>query len=262
MKDFTGRVIYWIFTIALVVLLYLYYFDPSRYDALLTWFFGDQSEDLNRKGYYYRNLIYSYVCFYVAYFIISPICKKRIYEIAQTYYKNYPQKRLYDLGHNLIPYSKYSNYIAEGLMVVISLSILAYFILHPNIQLLYSLFYLYAVLTIFRSCAFMMTLLPDASQVCKFHDFFGSCNDLLFSGHTSKTLLLLLLCGHYRLFPSSTILQNYYILFALMLIFIISARNHYTIDIFFAILVTLLVYFVYFQYVDQDPNDSVKSMPL
>jgi PAP2 superfamily C-terminal len=246
MKDFTGRVIYWIFTIALIVLLYLYYFDRSRYDALLTWFFGDQSEDPSRKDYYYRNLIYSYLCFYVAYFIISPICKKRIYEIAQTYYKNYPQKRLYDVGHQFIPYSKYSNTIAEIIITFISVSILIYFILHPNIQLLYSLFYLYAVIVIFRSCAFMMTLLPDASQRCNFSKLFGSCNDLLFSGHTSKTLLLLLLCGHYRLFPSSLILQNYYILFALMLIFIISARNHYTIDIFFAILVTLLVYFVYY----------------
>ena len=258
MKDIGGKVIFWIFTIALAVLLYLYYFYRPRYDELLSGFFNKEGTiPDNKQSFYYKNLIYSYVCFYVAYFVISPICKAKIYEIAQKYYKNYPQKRLYDAGHQWIPYSKYSHYGSETIVTIIAISILAYFWIHPNVQLLYSLFYLYAILTIFRSCAFLMTLLPDASQVCKFHTFFGSCNDLLFSGHTSMILLLLLLCGHYHLFPSNIALPIYYILFVAMILFILSARNHYTIDIFFAIIITLFVYLVYYQFVDRDPNDPI-----
>ncbi len=253
MKHFFDKLFFYFFTIALILFLYLYLFDKDRYDSILDYIFtsprtstsfGTNKEPTRERDY--DLLFYSYLFFYFAYFIVMPYCRQTVYAIAQKFYKNYDQKRLYDLGHAFIPYHKYSKYISEYVISFISITILIFFIFNPNIQLLYSLLFIYSILTILKGCFFNLTLLPDSSQECTYSKYFGSCNDLFFSGHVAKILVLLLLCDHYDLIPDY-ISYIYYLLFAILIVFIISARNHYTIYIFVGMIIGFLVYALYFQ---------------
>ncbi len=248
-KKRLDQIFFYIFTIIFILFIYFYYFNKNRYDQILDQFFNKENKNnytnLNKEKDY-QLLFYSYLFFYISYFIIMPVCRQNIYSIAQKFYKKYSEKRLYDLGHAMIPYHKYSKYISEIIVSIISISILIIFILHPNIKLLYSLFFIYSILTILKGCFFNLTLLPDASQECTFSKYFGSCNDLFFSGHTAKIFVLLLLCDHYDLIPNY-ISYIYYILFGIMMLFILSARNHYSIDIFIGIIMALVVYCIYYQ---------------
>ncbi len=246
MKQTFDKLFFYIFTISLILFIYFYLFDKKNYNILLSNFFNkEENESIQEKEKNNTLLFYSYIFFYLAYFIIMPLCRTHIYNIAQTFYKKYEERRLYDLGHILIPYHKYSKYISEIIISFISISILIIFIMYPNIKLLYSLFFLYGILTILKGCFFNLTLLPDASQECTFSKYFGSCNDLLFSGHTAKILILLLLCDYYNLIPNY-VSNIYYILFGFMLIFILSARKHYTIDIITGIIIALFIYMIYY----------------
>ncbi len=244
MKQIFDKIFFYVFTIPFIIILYLYYFNKNLYNIILDSFFINEKENEKEKDY--KLLFYSYIFFYIAYFIIMPFCRKSIYNIAQNFYKNYPEKRLYDLGHYLIPYHKYSTYISEYIISFVSVSILIIFILYPNIKLLYSIFFIYAILTIIKGCFINLTLLPDSSQECTFSKYFGSCNDLFFSGHTAKILILLLVVDYYNLIPNY-ISYIYYTLFIFMILFIISARNHYTIDIFIGILMAYVIYIIYYK---------------
>ncbi len=168
-----------------------------------------------------------------------------MYEHAKLFYKNYQQKRLYDIFHNIIPYSKYSGFLSEICGLLIIISVLIFFIIKPNLELLYVFLFLISILLISKCIVGLVTLLPDSSGNCTYSDSFGSYNDLLFSGHVSKILILLLLCDYYNLIPDY-VSNIYYILFGFMILFILSARKHYTIDIIFGIIVTLFIYMIYY----------------
>lgn len=230
------------FTLLLLVLFYIYTFHHANYKKWVQTIFRKNEEEIREKEY--DLLLYSYTLFYIAYFIIAPFCKKRIYNIAETFYKNYHQKPLYDLLHQIIPYSKYSKYIREGITIFIVISIFFFFFLKPNISFFYSLLFTYGILIILRSFLFNLTLLPKSTHECNYSTYFSSCNDLLFSGHVSKILILLILANKYNIIPNHFV-NIYYFLFFIMIYFILSSRGHYTIDIIIAI---LIVYFIYFMY--------------
>ncbi len=172
MKQTLDKIFLYIFTFGLIVFIYLYFFDKVNYNLLLDKFFNKNTEQISEKEKDYTLLFYSYVAFYFSYFVVMPLCRSRIYSIAQKFYKKYEEKRLYDLGHMLIPYTKYSKYISEFIISFISISILIVFIMYPNIKLLYSLFFIYSVLTILKGCFFNLTLLPDSSRECTFSKYF------------------------------------------------------------------------------------------
>lgn len=244
MKRIFDKLIFITFTIALLILLYFYYFKKDLYYIYMNKFFN-KKDDKNIENVEYNKLLYSYIFFYIFYFYFVPLCKSKMYENAKLFYKNYQQKRLYDMFHNIIPYHKYSGFISEILGLIIVISIIIIYLFNPNVKLLYSYFILFSILFIIKCIAGLTTLLPDASQECTYSDYFGSCNDLLYSGHVAKILILLLLCDYYNLIPNY--MSNiYYIIFGLMIIFILSSRKHYTIDIIFGIITTLFVYIIYY----------------
>ncbi len=241
MKKRGDKIIFILFTIPLLILLYLFFFQKELYYIYMNKFFNKDNEN-NIK---YDTLLYSYIFYYISYFVFAPYCKKSIYNISKIYYKNYEQRRLHDLFHNIIPYNKYSGILSEILSLIIVLSILIIFILNPNAEFLYSVFIFLGIMVILKCITGLMTLLPDASGICTYSNFFESCNDLLFSGHSAKILILLLLCDYYNII-SNYMLNIYYILFGIMIILILSSRKHYSIDIFFAIIIALFIFMIYY----------------
>lgn len=247
MKQIFDKLFFYIFTIILILFIYVYFFQKELYYTYINKIFNkNENKEINKEKDDYNKLFYSYIFFYIIYFYFSPYCKRKMYENAKIFYKNYEQKRLYDMFHNIIPYHKYSGILSEICGLIIIFSVVIFFILNPNIQFLYTFLILFSTLLILRCIIGLVTLLPDSSGNCTYSDLFGSCNDLLFSGHTAKILILLLLCDYYNLIPDY-ISNIYYILFGFMILFILSARKHYTIDIVLGIIISLFVYIIYYK---------------
>lgn len=243
MKQTFDKLFFYIFTILLILFTYVYFFQKELYYTYMNKIF--HKNDNNEEKEKYNKLFYSYIFFYIIFFYFGPLCKYKMYENAKLFYKNYDQKRLYDMFHNIIPYHKYSGILSEICGSLIIFSVLVFFIIKPNIELLYSLLILFSLLFIFKCIIGLVTLLPDSSGSCTYSDLFGSCNDLLFSGHVSKILILLLLCDYYNLIPDY-VSNIYYILLGFMILFILSARKHYSIDIIFGIIVSLFIFMIYY----------------
>jgi hypothetical protein len=100
----------------------------------------------------------------------------------------------------------------------------------------------HGILFYLRPLLFSSTLLPDSSQMCLTSQSIGSCFDLIFSGHSSIMFLTTYLLRD--IFNIGAIL--FYVLQfnnLLTSFLIIACRNHYTVDVLLAIIITHFVYF-------------------
>ncbi len=247
MKQIFDKIFFYVFTLFLIIYIYVYYFQNDFYEKSINTIFykNDDIKKNKEKKENSKNLFYSYIFFYIIFFYFGPFCKNKIYENAKLFYKHYKQKRLYDIFHNIIPYTIYSKYLSEICALFIIISSTIFFILKPNILFLSSLLILVSILLIMKCIIGLITLLPDSSGNCTYSNLFGSCNDLLFSGHVSKILILLLLVDYYNVIPNY-VSYIYYILFVCMILFILSSRKHYSIDIIFGIIVSLFIFMIYY----------------
>ena len=84
----------------------------------------------------------------------------------------------------------------------------------------------------------MITLIIDF--ITQKYDM-GYCNDYIFSGHSAIFILLTLLISYYQLIPPIYI-NILSIITGIITFFIIISRNHYTIDIILAYLITICVF--------------------
>jgi len=100
----------------------------------------------------------------------------------------------------------------------------------------------HGILFYLRPILFSSTLLPDSSQMCLTSQSIGSCFDLIFSGHSSIMFLTTYLLRD--IFNIGAILfyaLQFNNIFTSFLI--IACRNHYTVDVLLAIIITHFVYF-------------------
>jgi hypothetical protein len=100
----------------------------------------------------------------------------------------------------------------------------------------------HGILFYLRPLLFSSTLLPDSSQLCLTSQSIGSCFDLIFSGHSSIMFLTTYLLRD--IFNIGAVLF-YTLQFNNLLtsFLIIACRNHYTVDVLLAIIITHFVYF-------------------
>jgi hypothetical protein len=110
------------------------------------------------------------------------------------------------------------------------------------IQILETFFNKHGTLFYMRPILFSSTLLPDSSQSCLTSKTIGSCFDLIFSGHSSIMFLSTYILRDYFFISSfAYYLLQFNNLFTSFLI--ILCRNHYTVDVLLAIIITHYVYF-------------------
>ncbi len=234
--DYYGILFFSLFII-LLSLFFIFHFRSFKYFVDLLFSVKNKSE--------YNLFFFSIIFIYFSIIYILSFCKTFIYNKSLLFYQNYQEKPLFDTLQSIIPFHKYSIFGSEIILFLFILIISILFYLKRNLSLLSHFIILLALIQIFRSIIFSLTLLPDSSQNCTFGIFAGSCNDLLFSGHISAAFLILLYIHKYNLLPSY-FYKILIFLFILMLVFIISSRNHYSIDILIAIITTYFIYSIYF----------------
>jgi hypothetical protein len=134
------------------------------------------------------------------------------------------------------------HFIPISLLLIYTL----YSFYNSNIDLFYNSFETFftkhGILFYLRPLLFSSTLLPDSSQMCLTSQSIGSCFDLIFSGHSSIMFLTTYLLRD--IFNIGAILF-YALQFNNLLtsFLIIACRNHYTVDVLLAIIITHFVYF-------------------
>ncbi len=232
------------FSIFIILLSFSFIFHFRSYKLFVDSFFTIYSK------YEYNLFFFSIILIYFSIVYILAFCKKFIYNKSLLFYNNYPEKPLYDLLQSIIPYHQYSIYASEIILAIFIIIIVFTFYKKRNAIIFSHFIILLAFIQIFRSIIFSLTLLPDSSQNCSFGIISGSCNDLLFSGHISAVLLILLFIYKYNLLPKKYF-KYFLLLFIFMIIFIISSRNHYSIDILIAMITTYFIYIIYFNKIEK-----------
>lgn len=242
MKEIVDYYGIFFFSTFIIILSILFICFHKYYKSILQSIFKiERKSDTNL---FFFSILFIY--FVLIYIVLH--CKKYIYDSSLNYYNLYEERPLYDTLHNIIPYHQYSVYFSETIMIFFVILFIYLLYKSRNISILYNFLIIFAIIHIIRSILFSLTLLPDASNNCTFSLFVGSCNDLLFSGHISGALLILLFIYKYKLIHSKVIKNSFILLFILMNVFILSSRNHYSIDIVTALIITYMIYHFYFLY--------------
>ena len=168
-----------------------------------------------------------------------------IFHIFNTYcftnfmkLNEYNNNQLYDIiASNTPNLQEYCDIIN----VVILIFIIP-FLLNYKTDYLISIFKYISIIILLRGILNIVTILPSChKQDCDNQSYFryliGHCNDKIFSGHISVSLILIYLIYKNKL-VNKTVLNIYNLLLLFISIFIILCRWHYTVDVLLAYIIT------------------------
>ena len=169
------------------------------------------------------------------------VCKKvfhRLENKSEIFFENIKSKqksKIYDIIHNNLPSTRKLMTIVDATPFILLVGIL--FI---DVNLFYNIMGFLVTILIFRMFIIHITILPKDKKcdIKKSSVLSGGCYDKIYSGHFSAVFMCLL-----SLYMSKYI--NLFTLLSLSTIFallIITSRSHYTIDIFVAFLIVVVVY--------------------
>lgn len=158
---------------------------------------------------------------------------------------NYINKfKLPDLLHIILPDTSNYNWIGDYMVALIVIVFISLAIYKKKYNIIFKWIKLIAITIIIKSIMMSVTILPDPSGKCElnFKNSVprGYCNDLIFSGHMTVTIITLLFLYHHELITNKIILLLYFLLTGFQ---IISSKNHYTIDVLISIIVSLNVFY-------------------
>lgn len=169
------------------------------------------------------------------------VCKKvfhRLENKSEVFFENIKLKqksKVYDIIHTNLPPTR-------KLMTIVDATpfILLAVIFFIDVNLFYNIMGFLVTILILRMFIIHITILPKDKKcdIKKSSIFSGGCYDKVYSGHFSVVFMCLL-----SLYMSKYI--NLFTLLSLSIIFallIITSRSHYTIDIFVAFLIVVVVY--------------------
>ena len=151
----------------------------------------------------------------------------------------YNKQTLHDvIADNTPNLNKYSEYV-NVVMILFWIPLVLSFSLAPFI----SVFKYVSILFFIRSILVSSTVLPSCKlETCSDYNgiykyIFGHCNDKIFSGHASLSIVLVYIMKRFALINDS-----FYIFFVLLTILvslaIVMVRWHYTVDVLLAYLIT------------------------
>jgi hypothetical protein len=169
-----------------------------------------------------------------------------------TIYYVIDQPPLYDSGHNVLPLVP-KIYADMTVISIVSYFILRWGFLYP--KTLENYLWLATILFIGRIAMFSVTQLPPPIPGCSskkpdepihfqvMRTKWQECKDLIYSGHTFHTVLVLL----FILYLSNSNLEKLIItvVSGIALVLIIASRIHYTVDVLLATLITILVFYAW-----------------
>lgn len=122
------------------------------------------------------------------------------------------------------------------------------FLLSKRVDLVYFVYKIISVILFMRTLTKFFTIIPSQDNGCKNEInnpecyITGYCNDKIFSGHTSLSLILLLTAFEFdlvdkRLMPILLLLHFIYVGL------ILASRNHYTVDIILAYMISTSTFY-------------------
>ena len=169
------------------------------------------------------------------------ICKKvfhRLENKSEVFYENIKSKKkskIYDIIHSNLPSTRKLMTLVDAVPFILLVGIL--FI---DVNLFYNIMGFLVTILILRMFIIHITILPKDKKcdIKKSSVLSGGCYDKVYSGHFSVVFICLLslyMNKYINLFTFSSLS----IIFGLL---IITSRSHYTIDIFVAFLIVVVVY--------------------
>jgi len=195
----------------------------------------------------------SVIVLFVCVFVFTQLSLRCVTEVARTEKLNIPLPDLYHqaLPENMRDWHEYSDYIP-----IIPLSL---FIITDRGKNSFKFLLLTAIIYLIRAISFSITVLPSPSVKCKCEweknnepntmlrgilniIYQEGCNDLIFSGHTSMMVMSSLFLSYYCLnSPLANLLLIIYDIIGFIVI--IGTRLHYSVDVFIASVVNVLLFF-------------------
>ena len=178
---------------------------------------------------------YFYILIFTCVTFVSMFITKHMDLLAKK--KVTQEQPLFDFGHSILPdTSKYRiiNDIIPNVLMGFA------FLFHTNAQLNKLAISLIIALSI-RMVTVYSTILPATDKSCKLNKFTGGCHDKVFSGHMTFALMTSIFLAKHN--P-----QYIPYLIPLMLFLatsIISSRDHYTVDVLIAVVITTLISKIY-----------------
>lgn len=158
--------------------------------------------------------------------------------------ENINDKPLFDLIHKI--FGDLKQYYMLGDVLVSLLIAFTVFVFYKKRLDVLEFIIMLLMLTLLKCITSMVTILPDPSGMCEskhggkktLKAIYGTCNDLMFSGHTGTAFLILLyLKDHVGNFAFGALT-----LYVLILCFItVVTHNHYTIDVIMSFFVAYFV---------------------
>lgn len=146
---------------------------------------------------------------------------------------------LYDIIINNIPNLSKYHYLINYIMLILLIP----FLINPKLDYFISIFKYVSIIVFFRAITTSVTILPSCEKNhCKLQNNYlnyiiGHCNDKIFSGHTSVSLILLYLIYNYDLVDNNIF---YFLIFIQILIalLLVVTKGHYTIDVLLGYFIT------------------------
>jgi hypothetical protein len=146
---------------------------------------------------------------------------------------NKTSPKVYDIGHKYLPNISHYEYIINILLILSA----CIFFIYPNMFVKFCILFL--VIIIIRLITVQLTVLPKTNCTIKPTIVLsGYCYDKIFSGHTAFICLITLFLFNLKKISIFTL----FIINVLFGLLIIATRSHYTIDVVFAFIVTLLIF--------------------
>jgi hypothetical protein len=191
--------------------------------------------------------------------------------VALLYYKtlkyvNHTDDTIYDVLHNKLPFIEHQELI-DGFPIIITIYLIyvlyktkKFYLIKDYTSILFMLFSIRLLLN-------NVTLIPVIKSKKQDKEYMkkrcsnklnitGGCNDYIFSGHMTVTMLsvLFIMLAKQKVDVS---LILYSMMSALM---IICTHSHYTVDVILAIVITLLTFSSYFLCTDNDKCSNYFSL--
>jgi hypothetical protein len=177
----------------------------------------------------------------VIFVIYIVVCKKVFYKLenkSEVFYeivRSKQKSKVYDIIHDNLPSIRKLSVIVEAIPFI-----LLTFILFIDLKLFYNIAGFMITIFAFRLFIIHLTILPKDKK-CDIKNaslYNGGCYDKVYSGHFSVVFMSLLVIYNKKYINFFT----FALLSLIMAFLLISTRAHYTIDIFVAVFIVIIVY--------------------
>lgn len=178
-------------------------------------------------------------------FIASVIFHYACQQVANKRSKDVADVKLPDLFHDYIDSNDYHSDTTEYINDIIPVAVALFFVYkcisERKSYAFHSFLLALSVMYTIRAILFVSTTLPDPSGKCDPDGLFGTCSDLIFSGHIGLTMISLLYLHKY--FYGSALFSAFSaLLLFVMSFFVLLNNNHYTVDVILALIIPFFIY--------------------